>query len=299
MEYKRNFFSILINIENPTSYKINEIKNNTDLILSSMGVVENCYQFQNKSKTEIIYLFQAPERKRLGQLAKYCKQYFDKQQEYETESYTKNSFNGAINQLRQNSKFQLIEKPLLFEEYNASDLNVFKNKENWHKWQTDIYSMVFNENDSFKNPHPREIISLVDKKGNSGKSSFFKWLFFKHSTTIGRISYGTASQLRASSVNMGKKQLYIIDLSRSKGKEDREEDLLAVLEELKSGLVTNPMRGSGKTLIMEPPHIIVSSNYVLKYELLSEDRWKVYEIDTSNCLKKLDRKKIKKLSKKK
>ena len=125
------------------------------------------------------------------------------------------------------------------------------------------------------------------KKGNSGKSSFFKWLYFKHNEAIGRIGYGSASQLRSSAVNIGKKKLYIVDLARSKSKDDRQEDLLSVLEDLKSGLVTNAMYGSGRTLMMEPPHIIVSSNYVLKYELLSEDRWEVYQITKSNKLKRL------------
>ena len=63
---------------------------------------------------------------------------------------------------------------------------------------------------------------------------------------------------------------------------------MSVLEDLKSGLVTNVMYGSGKTLIMEPPHIIVSSNYILKYELLSEDRWDVYQITSSNKLKQIN-----------
>lgn len=89
---------------------------------------------------------------------------------------------------------------------------------------------------------------------------------------------------------MGKKDLYIVDLARSKSKNDKEEDLLSVLEDIKSGLVTNAMYGSGKTLLIEPPHIIVSSNYVLKYELLSNDRWEVYEINSSNKLQKLKHK---------
>ena len=87
--------------------------------------------------------------------------------------------------------------------------------------------------------------------------------------------YGSASQLRSSVVNLGKKDVYVVDLARSKSKDDRQEDL-------KSGLVTNVMYGSGKTLLMEPPHSIVSSNYILKYELVSEDRSDVSQITSSN-----------------
>ena len=141
------------------------------------------------------------------------------------------------------------------------------------------------ETEKFKKPDPRHILSLVDKKGNTGKSSFFKWLYYKYPKNIGRIGYGSASQLRSSVVNIGKKDLYIIDLSRSKSRNDRQEDLLSVLEDLKSGLVTNAMYGSGRTLLMEPPHIIVSSNYNLDYNLLSEDRWEVYEISDKKLKK--------------
>jgi hypothetical protein len=187
--------------------------------------------------------------------------------------------------MRFNKHFELINKPM--NEYTGSDISIFDDRKKWHSWQKEIYQMIFDENESFKKPDRRHIISLVDKKGNSGKSSFFKWLFFKYPNLIGRIGYGSASQLRSGAVNIGKKELYIVDLARSKGKNDQKEDLLSVLEDLKSGLVTNLMYGSGKTLLIEPQHIIVSSNYTLKYELLSEDRWEVYEITSSNKLKKL------------
>lgn len=88
-----------------------------------------------------------------------------------------------------------------------------------------------------------------------------------------------------------------MDLARSKSREDREEDLLSVLEDIKSGLVTNAMYGSGKTLLMEPPHIIVSSNYTLKYELLSEERWQIYNINSSNKLETIKQKKHKQIKK--
>ena len=73
----------------------------------------------------------------------------------------------------------------------------------------------------------------------------------------------------------------------SRGQNDRETDLLSILENIKSGLMTNTRYGSRKPLMMESPHIIISSNSVLKYKLLSVDRWEVYRITNSNKLKKL------------
>ena len=37
------------------------------------------------------------------------------------------------------------------------------------------------------------------------------------------------------------------------------------------------MDGSGNSLVMEPPDIIIASNYELNYEILSENRWNIYE----------------------
>lgn len=37
--------------------------------------------------------------------------------------------------------------------------------------------------------------------------------------------------------------------------------------------------GSGETMLMDPPHVIISSNYLFDSDNnLSKDRWKVYEI---------------------
>lgn len=116
--------------------------------------------------------------------------------------------------------------------------------------------MVYKENGKLKEPDMRSIISIADFKGNSGKSSFFKYLYVKDRENVGRITYGSASQLRSASIAMGKKKLYIIDLARSKAKDDKQEDLLSVIEDIKSGTIISPMYGKNSELIMEPPHII-------------------------------------------
>ena len=76
-------------------------------------------------------------------------------------------------------------------------------------------------------------------KGNSGKSSFFKWLYLQNSDLIGRITFGSSSQLRSIITKLGPKKIYIIDL-------------LSAIEDLKTGFVINSMYGEGRTLIMEP-----------------------------------------------
>lgn len=288
-ENKSSYFSIGLPITTnlqPDIY-VEKLENKIDLIFHSMKVKSTWYKYMKPDYSEIIYFFKTEDRKRKGQLIKYCDQILDKNQQYKIQPHTKFSFDSSLARIENNPNFNLVHKPIIFSEYNASDIAIFENEKNWYPWQKQIYSHVFGSNGNFKTAHPRHIISLVDRAGNSGKSSFFKWLFYHHPTAIGRIGYGSASQLRSSVVNIGKKELYVVDLARSKSKTDRQEDLLSVLEDLKSGLVTNAMYGSGKTLIMEPPHIIVSSNYVLNYELLSKDRWEVYEITSKNTLNKL------------
>ena len=118
----------------------------------------------------------------------------------------------------------------------------------------------------------------VDLQGESGKLSFYKYLYISDKKNIGRFDYGTASQLKSALLNKGEKKLYIIDLARSKGKAENQYDLLSVIECLKSGLIFSPIYGTGHELIIPPPHIIISSNYVLDAGTLRKDRWRVYEL---------------------
>jgi hypothetical protein len=166
----------------------------------------------------------------------------------------------------------------------------------WHK---DIYDSLFDEEDQLKRADDRKITYILDLVGKSGKSQFYKWLFNKYPTIVGRLSYGTASQLKSSMVNMGAKKIYIIDLARSLGKNDSQSDLLSAIEDLKSGLVINPMFGNGKILEMAPPHIIISTNYLLDFNSLSADRWDSYELcDTNKKILGNTNKKLTKLNSK-
>ena len=55
------------------------------------------------------------------------------------------------------------------------------------------------------------------------------------------------------------------------------------------------MYGNGNTLMMEPPHIIMSSNFIPDVNLLSKDRWKMYKIKNEKLVditnKQLNKKK--------
>jgi len=284
MENKNSYFFLDLPIsENliDTNY-LDKLNNSIDLIYVSMSVGEEFYQARKNDDSRIICIFRTTIRKRKGQLDKFCRKHLPVDQKYIIEGVSKSVAKNEIKRIRQDRTYRLIDdyvKPSsILASYNGKDLDIFKKKANWYPWQLKIWNLLFDKSGNFLESDDRKIVHLVDLSGNSGKSSFFKYLLLCYNNSIGRIGYGTSQQLRSSFINIGEKKLYIIDLSRSKGYADREQDLLSVIEDVKTGLVSNAMYGSGVNLLMPPPHIIISSNYVFDINLLSLDRWQVYEI---------------------
>jgi hypothetical protein len=292
-ENRNSYFTIDLRIEKEDTFNdtYNEkLKDKIDLIFSSLGTSYNqTYVFEKKNGKRLFYFFKTEKRKRRGQVVKYCEIHLPENLLYKAEAVTKHYFDSNLLKLEKSKEYKKILEPTRFNEYTGNDLQLFEDKNNWHPWQREVYEMLFTTDDEIKQPHQRHIFSIVDTAGNSGKSSFFKYLFFKNPLTIGRLTYASASQLRSSSVNAGPKELYIIDLARSKSKEDRQEDLLSVVEDIKAGLVIQSMFGSSKQLLMEPPAILISSNYSLNYSLLSKDRWRVFKINSKKQLGKLNK----------
>lgn len=297
-ENRYTFFSMnlevpemLINSDQTTK----KLDDAIDMILYSMNAcskeTHKVYKFDN---SRITVIFKSLTRKRKGQLNKFCERYLDKEITFTTEAIDKYEVMGTLKVLKDNPVYSVKNEAEL---YNGRDIEIFHDKKNWHPWQKDLYDMIYDESRNIKTPDLRNIISLIDYAGNSGKSSFFKYLYVNdNENNIGRSSYGSASQLRSSIINQGVKKVYIIDLSRSKSKADREEDLLSAIEDCKSGLVISSMYGKYQELLMEPPHVIICSNYLFKTEGLSADRWNIYEIKdkklgTKNALLKLLKKK--------
>lgn len=290
-ENKNGYFVLKIGIpeskiENETLRE--EIKDSVDLILASMGVQENSEEnFIKDDKSRLIYIFKTKQRKRKGQLVKFCDRYLPKEIDYETEGVQKIYANEQLYRLRKHENFQTFGNNKIEIEYDGNDIQVLDNRKNWKQWQIDILQTFFHKDFRFREPTPRKIYSLVDYKGGSGKSLFFKWLLVKlGEKEISRISFGTATQLRSSVIAAGKKKMYILDLTRTKGRGDSEHDLLSVLESIVDGMVFSPMYGKSETLLMAPPHVLITSNYALDYTLLSLDRWKVYQIKEDGTLGK-------------
>jgi hypothetical protein len=280
MENKNSFFFLTLTIPEARKNKIylDKLNDLSDLVFSSINASNTFYKFESLAKKQIVFLFKTESRKRRGQLVRLCDKLLPKDQEYNVGGLTRVGFWAEIEKMKNNKNYKFVD--LFVNNYTGGDLIVFNDRKKWHPWQREIFDKIWNRDGTYQKPDPRHILSIIDETGNSGKSSFFKWLYYNNPNTIGRIGYGSASQLRSCLTNIGEKNLYIIDLARTKGRYDSEEDLLSALEDLKSGFITNSMYGSGKNLLIPPPHIIVSSNYMMKYEFLSGDRWEVYKINS-------------------
>lgn len=205
IENKNCFFKLHIQVpeedRNNAFYK-ERVKNSIDLVLASMGVYEQIKEFERKDKILTILLFQPKQRKRKGQLVKFCHRYLPDDTHYEVKSLLKDEFNEIKWKLTNNKNY--INHNITTEtEYNGKDILVLDDRNNWFPWQKEIFPKFFNNDLSLKSPEARTIHSLVDIEG---QSIFYKWLMVrvgeKH---IGRITFGTAGQLRTimNELNLG------------------------------------------------------------------------------------------------
>jgi len=146
-----------------------------------------------------------------------------------------------------------------------------------------IYDMLFLKSKVIRPANAREINVIYDPTGNSGKLSFFKFLFYKNSTLIGRIRYGNGGQLPTSVLNMGAKKIYLIDLTRTL--EESLKAILSTIEKIKNGIISINIYGNSRTLLIEIPTVSINTNTLFDLSFLSKDRWRVFEITEKKDLK--------------
>lgn len=183
-----------------------------------------------------------------------------------------------------------LSKQLASEEvlkYKALDLEVFKTK-GFFLWQEKINKILFKEDaNDFNDSSHREVYWIEDTKGNSGKSLFTKYLCY-HYEEITKLAFGSGSQMRSAIIEEGPKKCYIIDIPRKLCNDDFQNNIYSCIEDLKNGFVKSSMYGQPKTLFMEPPTVIIFSNYECPVEKLSIDRWKIYSIINSDLVELVD-----------
>jgi hypothetical protein len=275
-----------------------QFEDSMEPVLSKMNATYETYSV-SKVKTErdefideAIFLFKTNTRKRLGLLRNALSKNLNiiefsneiddfKKATYlsgRCEALTKAEFNEALNRFKENNNFKIHQENKLNYKYSAKDIEILFDDKNWHKWQKKLYDLIFNAQGRIKPADNRKIIFIEDPKGNSGKSSFLKYLYYKYKNDIGLITEGTSSQLKRCITVQGGKKIYCVDLPRTA--DISSSGLSNALESLKNGLITSVMYGGGTEadqLLITPPWIIVTGND-LSGSTWTPDRWEVYRI---------------------
>lgn len=162
--------------------------------------------------------------------------------------------------------------------YTGQDLEVLKSRDTRFPWQNKIMDLICKDNPLNVQPATdREVYWITDIHGCSGKSLFVKYLCY-YNSAIKKISFGTSNQLRSGIIDAGPAKVYVVDLPRTLGKEDSLNNVITVIEDLKSGFVVSNFHGKSRQLMCMPPHVIVFANMECPIDKLSHDRWVLYEI---------------------
>lgn len=132
----------------------------------------------------------------------------------------------------------------------------------FYDWELEILEFLKHE------PDDRKIYWYWDEVGNSGKTTFSKYLcVYYNAIYVG----GKSNDIKFAMVTIQEKRIIIFDIQRT-AKVSYE-----ALEAVKNGIFFSGKYESGM-VIFEIPHVIVFANYKPKFNKLSKDRWVVKEI---------------------
>jgi len=284
-ESKRSYFEAEISLDTGVREQKNyykntmlKVENQMDLFFDRVRASEEVLIKNLNDKSEISYLFKTNNRKRLGSVRNALEKMLGKEvnaiENIDCHNYKKQDFEKKLVFYKKDSDLSVKEST--GNEYKGSDIEVFKDRKNYFSWQSMLEDMLFEKNSNvLKKAKDREIILFRCPKGNSGKSSFLKNLYFRNTKEISFIGEGSINQISSGVVNGGSKKCFLIDLPRTRSEDLR--GLMASVEQIKNGICSKSMYGSGEVLVMEVPWIIICSNYI-PLGSFSADRWKVYDL---------------------
>jgi hypothetical protein len=144
-------------------------------------------------------------------------------------------------------------------------------------WQKQIYESLLSP--EIEDLRGRNIISIHDSRGKSGKSQFTKWLRVgQRQLTVRKLPVASVQQLNSAVYLITKTtqvDLFVIDVTRSLGKDQSFKDLFSALEDVINGYVTDVMFGKFHEAIFRPPTILLFTNYEFQeiHPFMSDDRW--------------------------
>lgn len=139
----------------------------------------------------------------------------------------------------------------------------------WYPWQKTVVDMIAGE------PHNRIINVIRDPVGGTGKSSCAKRLVYEGKAQW--LSIADAKDLACQIVAEGPYRAYFIDIPRTCSARVTMDEVYAIMEQLKNGMVLNT-KYQPKKLIMMPPHTWLFTNNDIDRKKMSQDRWKIWKI---------------------
>jgi hypothetical protein len=159
--------------------------------------------------------------------------------------------------------------------YIPRDIRELMEKESFPSpWQQNVIDML----DVFE---VRKVDIIIDKDGGKGKSSLVRYLGCQGKAKKIPFANDFKDVMRMV-MDMPTQKMYFIDMPRAIGKE-RLYQLYGAIEEIKGGYAFDD-RYSFKDKYFDPPRVIVITNTAPDLNLLSADRWKLWEIDPEEGL---------------
>jgi hypothetical protein len=223
-ESKRSYFEVEISLnEYVRSQKefytrtIVKVENQMDLFFDKVRASEEVVIKNMNDRCELSFMFKTNNRKRLGSVRNALEKILNKEvkgvESVVCFNFRKAEFEKRLLYYKKNEILNVKENNKIA--YKGSDLDIFKNKNNFFSWQIELENMLFEKGTNIiKKAKDREIILYRCGKGNSGKSSFLKYLYFRNIKDIGFIEEGSVSQITSGVVNGGSKKCFLIDLPR-------------------------------------------------------------------------------------
>lgn len=138
---------------------------------------------------------------------------------------------------------------------------------NWRAWQRDLMEKLA------ATPNDRTIYVVYDEQGAAGKSFFAKAYQTSFTSTTLVFDNGKSNDIKYIASRMPDCRVVFMDLTRT----TNEYVNYAVIEELKNGQFTSG-KYSSITCSRSTPHVVILTNFRLKWNAFSSDRWAVYNV---------------------
>lgn len=181
--------------------------------------------------------------------------------------------------------FYLGKKEKFSEEFSDSSLN---------EWQQSLFDFIIKNQDN-KILRDRKIVWVQDLVGNTGKSFFQKWLRIGQKQLVARkLPVSSVDRLISAVTKLSeqtKVDVYMINLTKTRGSDQSYDDLFATLEQIKDGFLVDVLYGKYVESIFDPPIVLVFTNESLANytDKLTSDRWLGFQITNDKCIEYLDR----------